>query len=176
MIPKPLQSLLLLTSLLVVAVPAQSGQEPKPAVAETKPSVQAKPSAKPASKEAEAASKDAKTPAKKTKPSKKALPVAPNYNLNEQPPMNPPPRPPRPKIGKKPKPAKIPYDKRLNLNAASREELLKLPGVTEAYAAKIIAGRPYTSTTGLVLNNVLPTTVYYLIKDQVAAGKVPSKP
>jgi competence protein ComEA len=39
-------------------------------------------------------------------------------------------------------------DKPLNLNAASKEQLTTLPGMTAAQADAVIAGRPYDSPTG----------------------------
>ena len=74
------------------------------------------------------------------------------------------------------KPKKLAYEDRTNLNSASKEELMKLKGVTDVYAAKIIEGRPYTSKAALVVNGVIPSTVYFLIKDYVTAGKVAKKP
>lgn len=66
---------------------------------------------------------------------------------------------------------KIPYEKRTNLNRASLAELKKLPGMTDEYAQKIIAGRRYRVKTELLSRQVIPTTIYYAIKDRVTAGK-----
>ncbi len=129
-----------------------------------------------APKDIETAPKEAKSTPKKPKmPSKPtATPIA-NPMLGDQNPTAPPKfKPKMSKTSKQPK--KLPYEDRTDLNSASKEELMKLPGVTGEYATKIIAGRPYRSKAALVVEHVIPTTVYYLIKDKVAAGKAPAKP
>jgi competence protein ComEA len=57
----------------------------------------------------------------------------------------------------------------LDLNSASREELLALPGIGEAYAARIVKGRPYTAKNQLVSRGILPARAYETIKDRVIA-------
>ena len=48
----------------------------------------------------------------------------------------------------------------LDLNSASKAELGKLPGVGEAIAGKIIAGRPWKSKYDLVIKKVVTRNVY----------------
>jgi DNA uptake protein ComE-like DNA-binding protein len=64
-----------------------------------------------------------------------------------------------------------PSVKLVNLNAATREELMKLPGISTVEADKIIAARPYGSKGMLVSMNVLSTEQAMQIKDLVEAGK-----
>ena len=47
-----------------------------------------------------------------------------------------------------------------DLNAATREELMKLPGINEALADKIIAARPYKSKSELESKKILTSKEY----------------
>jgi len=64
--------------------------------------------------------------------------------------------------------------KLVDINSASSEELTKLPGISDAIAAKVIAGRPYGSKAWLVTNNIIDRAAYEQLKDQVIA-KQPNK-
>jgi len=68
-------------------------------------------------------------------------------------------------------PAKPPL---LDLNSASKQELMTLPGIGDALSQKIIDGRPYARKDQLVSKNVIPQATYDKIKDQVVA-KQPHK-
>ena len=59
--------------------------------------------------------------------------------------------------------------KALDLNRASKEELKKLPGITDELAGAIIAKRPYTSKLDLVTKGVIPAGLYQSLKTKVAA-------
>lgn len=59
----------------------------------------------------------------------------------------------------------------VDLNAASKEQLTKLPGITEARADRIIAGRPYHDTTELVSKKVLTRSEYDQISNRVTVKK-----
>lgn len=61
--------------------------------------------------------------------------------------------------------------KQVNINAATRDELKTLPGIGDAEADKIIAGRPYGSKGWLASKNILPTDKALAIKNLVFAGK-----
>lgn len=79
---------------------------------------------------------------------------------------------PNPKLeAKKKEAAKI---KLVDINGATAEELKKLPGISAAEAAKIIAGRPYASKANLVTRNIVASGVYENLKKQVIA-KQPNK-
>ena len=60
--------------------------------------------------------------------------------------------------------------KRININTATAVQLKKLPGITDAEAAKIIAGRPYGSDAALVTDNIIPEGLYRGIEKQIFAG------
>ena len=57
----------------------------------------------------------------------------------------------------------------LDINSASPDELKALPGIGDAYAKKIVEGRPYKRKDELVQKKVVPQGTYDKIKDQVVA-------
>jgi DNA uptake protein ComE-like DNA-binding protein len=62
-------------------------------------------------------------------------------------------------------------NKAININKASREDLLSLPGMTEHDADRIIAERPYDNADDLVRRRVIPGPEYDKIRDRVIAGR-----
>jgi len=62
----------------------------------------------------------------------------------------------------------------VDINTASEAELKAIPGIGDAYAAKIIAGRPYAKKDQLKSRNILPAPVYEKTKDLIIA-KQPKK-
>lgn len=59
--------------------------------------------------------------------------------------------------------------KLVDINRAGKAELKRLPGVGDAEADKIIAGRPYLSKADLVTRGILPAGVYDGLKKHVMA-------
>ena len=62
----------------------------------------------------------------------------------------------------------------VDINSASEAVLKSVPGIGDAYAAKIIAGRPYANKAQLKSRNILPAPVYEKTKDLIIA-KQPKK-
>lgn len=62
----------------------------------------------------------------------------------------------------------------VDINTATDAELKAIPGIGDALAAKIIAGRPYANKTQLKSRKVLPPLVYEQVKDRIIA-KQPAK-
>ena len=59
----------------------------------------------------------------------------------------------------------------LDLNTATKEQLLSLPGVSGAEADRVIAGRPYNEPGELVTRRIMPKTEYDKIADRVTAKR-----
>ena len=59
----------------------------------------------------------------------------------------------------------------VDINKASRDELLSLPGMTEREADRIIAERPYDNADDLLRRRVVPESEYDKIRDRVIAGR-----
>jgi DNA uptake protein ComE-like DNA-binding protein len=57
----------------------------------------------------------------------------------------------------------------VDINSASRQQLKRLPGIGDAEADRIVAGRPYLSKADLVGSKVLPAGTYVSIKRQIIA-------
>ncbi len=60
---------------------------------------------------------------------------------------------------------------RMDINTATAEQLKTLPGIGDAYAARIIGGRPYTAKNQLVQRGILSQNAYAAIKDQIIAHR-----
>jgi competence protein ComEA len=57
----------------------------------------------------------------------------------------------------------------LDINSASPDQLKTLPGIGDAYAKKIVEGRPYARKDELAKKNIVPQGTYDKIKDQIIA-------
>ena len=59
--------------------------------------------------------------------------------------------------------------KPVDINSASRTQLKSLPGIGDAEADRIVAGRPYLSKSDLATNKVLPAGVYLSLRNRIIA-------
>ena len=60
--------------------------------------------------------------------------------------------------------------KTVNINKASRDELLNLPGISEHQADRIVAARPFDNADDLVNRHIISDSEYDKIRDRVIAG------
>jgi competence protein ComEA len=60
----------------------------------------------------------------------------------------------------------------LDINTATAAELKALPGMGDAYAQRVIAGRPYTAKNQLTTRGILPAAEYERIKPLIIAHRV----
>ena len=68
--------------------------------------------------------------------------------------------------------ATVPGSHLIDINTATAAELKSLPGIGDAYARRIIEGRPYTTKNQLVTRGVLPQAVYEKVAAKIIAKHV----
>ena len=75
-----------------------------------------------------------------------------------------------PQAAPKSKPAPPPAAP-VDINHATINELLKIPGMTPTWAGRIVRFRPYRTKRDLLDHGVLPSDVYDRIKDAIIAHR-----
>jgi DNA uptake protein ComE-like DNA-binding protein len=63
----------------------------------------------------------------------------------------------------------------VDINTATADELKAIPGIGDAYSAKIIEGRPYRAKNELVQKKILPQADYDKVTDHIVARQAPDK-
>src|SRR2546422_6527832 len=64
----------------------------------------------------------------------------------------------------------------IDINSASKQQLMTLPGIGDAYSQKIIENRPYRGKNDLVRKNIVPQATYDKISDQIIARQATAAP
>jgi DNA uptake protein ComE-like DNA-binding protein len=67
----------------------------------------------------------------------------------------------------------VPPEERVDINHASVEQLLKIPGMTPSWAGRIVRFRPYRTKDDLLKHGVVTSQVYQRVKDYVIAHRDP---
>ena len=62
-------------------------------------------------------------------------------------------------------------DDKIDINTATKEQLMAFKGIGDKYSDKIIAGRPYAKKDQLVSKNILPEATYKKISAQIIASQ-----
>ena len=59
----------------------------------------------------------------------------------------------------------------LDINTATRDQLKALPGIGDAYADRILKGRPYAAKNQLTQKGIIPNNTYTKIQNMIVARR-----
>ena len=59
----------------------------------------------------------------------------------------------------------------IDLNQATLDDLLAVPGIGRAYAARVLAGRPYRHEMELVGRRIMPLSVFRAVEGRIAIAR-----
>ena|SRR5882757_8228394 len=96
------------------------------------------------------------------------LTAAPSMAQTAQPAAKSDKMAPPPKADSKMAPAAA-KDAKIDINTATKDELMAFKGIGDKYSDKIIAGRPYARKDQLVSKDILPEATYKKIEAQIIA-------
>ena len=65
-----------------------------------------------------------------------------------------------------------PPQARVDINRASIDELMKVPGLTRSWAQRIVRFRPYRTKADLDDEGIIPEELYSRIKDSIIAHRL----
>ena len=68
---------------------------------------------------------------------------------------------------------RVPPEQRVDINRATLEELMKVPGMSRTWAKRILRFRPYRTKEDLIDEGVVPGAVYARIRDYLIAHRPP---
>lgn len=65
----------------------------------------------------------------------------------------------------------VPIEEAVDINTATLDQLIKVPGMTRTWAARIIRFRPYRAKNELLDRGIVSAEVYARIKDHIIAHR-----